>query len=529
MTRRFFLTISVVATIFVGMVALVAATAHAATDQNSVVVQLTVLNPVSSSTYSVTIVKNGTGSGTVTSADGGIVCGATCSESNIPNASSTVLTATPDPGSTFIGWSGSGSGPGCSGVGICTVATSSVIIATFDLIPVTPPPSAPPSNPPVNYPSGPSEFIFEGFSTDISTTSAVINWYTTQPSVSSISWGLNSDGAGGSGSETTYNSWHSIELDNLSPDTGYVLTIRATSQSGAVIYDTYYFRTLPITNAIPLNVTDFTGQVSFGGNILLSWVNPFEPDFSSVVVTRGTRFFPRDPSEGYLVYQGPEEEALDTHVVAGQDYYYSAFVTNTEGAHSSGTLLKYGIPFSSETPATSTPIFGGGIIPVATSTIASIFSLIQFIQNNISIPEINSTVSVSASLPILIEIPANDVPLNTEETTIVIEEGSGAQTFIFQKLDDGSLRVLVPTILSSGKNLFTIDFLQLGSEVQINGTFLTSGQHPSEPSVGIFAYLFETYVSNNFLCTTLPIMLMFFIFMAMLVVVILMVKGDRLS
>ena len=78
--------------------------AHAQTDQNASIIQLTVLNPVSTTTYSISLIRNGTGSGTITSADGNIICGSMCFETNIPNASSTVLTAVADPGSTFIGW-----------------------------------------------------------------------------------------------------------------------------------------------------------------------------------------------------------------------------------------------------------------------------------------------------------------------------------------------------------------------------------------------------------------------------------------
>ncbi len=74
------------------------------------------------------ITKDGTGSGTVTSAPAGINCGASCSQ---PMAAGTAmtLTATPTSGSTFMGWSGA-----CSGTGTCAVMVSSAIAvnATFD-------------------------------------------------------------------------------------------------------------------------------------------------------------------------------------------------------------------------------------------------------------------------------------------------------------------------------------------------------------------------------------------------------------
>ena len=83
----------------------------------------------SSSTLSVTLA--GTGSGTVTSSDGDVNCGTTCSAS-YSNGSSVTLKATPAAGSSFAGWSGGG----CSGTtSTCTVSVTSAttVTATFNL------------------------------------------------------------------------------------------------------------------------------------------------------------------------------------------------------------------------------------------------------------------------------------------------------------------------------------------------------------------------------------------------------------
>ena len=81
-----------------------------------------------------TVIKSGTGSGTVSSNPAGINCGTDCSESYAFNTSVT-LTAAPSTGSTFTGWSGGG----CSGTSICTVnlATGTSVTASFivNLIP----------------------------------------------------------------------------------------------------------------------------------------------------------------------------------------------------------------------------------------------------------------------------------------------------------------------------------------------------------------------------------------------------------
>lgn len=64
------------------------------------------------------VIKTGTGDGSVSSVPAGIDCGGDCSEIYQTNTIVT-LTATPDDGSAFDGWSGA-----CSGTGECTVTMS---------------------------------------------------------------------------------------------------------------------------------------------------------------------------------------------------------------------------------------------------------------------------------------------------------------------------------------------------------------------------------------------------------------------
>jgi|GEM_PF-1763337 len=87
--------------------------------------------------YALTVTKNGTGSGTVTSIPAGISCGADCTE-NYNAGTSVTLTAAASTGSAFAGWSNGG----CSGTAAtCTVTMNAArsVIATFNLaIPAAP-------------------------------------------------------------------------------------------------------------------------------------------------------------------------------------------------------------------------------------------------------------------------------------------------------------------------------------------------------------------------------------------------------
>ncbi len=76
-------------------------------------------------TYLLTVARSGSGSGTITSLDGKINCGAVCAVSYVSGTTVT-LTASAASGSSFAGWSGGG----CSGTGNCTVAVNSALSVT---------------------------------------------------------------------------------------------------------------------------------------------------------------------------------------------------------------------------------------------------------------------------------------------------------------------------------------------------------------------------------------------------------------
>jgi M6 family metalloprotease-like protein len=85
-------------------------------------------NTSAGTSYTLSVAKAGTGSGTVTSNPAGISCGATCSVS-YASGTSVTLTATPASGSIFAGWSGA-----CTGTGSCvtTMSAARSVTATFD-------------------------------------------------------------------------------------------------------------------------------------------------------------------------------------------------------------------------------------------------------------------------------------------------------------------------------------------------------------------------------------------------------------
>jgi PKD repeat protein len=85
------------------------------------------------SNFGLVVSKQGTGTGLVTSSPAGISCGTTC-QSTLTSGSTVTLSATPNPGSVFAGWSGD-----CSGTGSCQLTMSQARSVTATFAPNLPP------------------------------------------------------------------------------------------------------------------------------------------------------------------------------------------------------------------------------------------------------------------------------------------------------------------------------------------------------------------------------------------------------
>jgi hypothetical protein len=112
-----------------GMGGLTTAKAQQPVTQNQFIFLPLIFNDFpTTANQTLTVIKSGDGSGTITSSPAGINCGSACS-ALFTNDTSVTLTATPNAGSTFIGWSGSG----CSDIGTCIVTMNAArsVTATF--------------------------------------------------------------------------------------------------------------------------------------------------------------------------------------------------------------------------------------------------------------------------------------------------------------------------------------------------------------------------------------------------------------
>jgi len=173
-----------------------------------------------------------------------------------------------------------------------------------------------------------------------SVNSAKILWETEEPTVSRIYWGKTRDYEEGSLAEISFLKNHAIKIENLSASSRYFLKIIILNSAGAKKeIEGLSFETLnPPDTEAPANVGNLQARI-FDDFILLSWENPAENDFEAVRITKMEKFYPRDPLEGKVVYEGRGTRAEDREIEKGGKYYYSVFSRDKSGNYSSGAVI----------------------------------------------------------------------------------------------------------------------------------------------------------------------------------------------
>jgi len=172
-------------------------------------------------------------------------------------------------------------------------------------------------------------------------TGALISWTTNRATRYELRWGRTQSYELGFVTGHLYHQDHATHIDGLEPDTVYEYEIVSYDRGGnSRILSQGRFRTLTQPDIIaPSNVADFRAAVE-GTDVLLSWKNPLQ-DFVYVRIVRNPFFYPRDPNDGYVIYQGSLERFADRAALADiHELYYTAFVYDSSGNRSSGAITK---------------------------------------------------------------------------------------------------------------------------------------------------------------------------------------------
>ncbi len=209
--------------------------------------------------------------------------------------------------------------------------------------------------------SGSSQITITVFSTDITHNSARFNFQTNVFTSASISWGETFDFELGTQANLAASKTHEIFLSGLKPNTRYYYKITNRTENGGQHEFIQEFTTKAIPDTTPpqnLWQINATFKTSF---IELTWRNPSDVDFEKILIVRSPQFYPRDPGEGKIIYEGAGNYVRDSDFELGKTYYYTLFSIDDNGNYSSGAVIRITIPLTpGSTPITPPEIPKGG-------------------------------------------------------------------------------------------------------------------------------------------------------------------------
>lgn len=220
-------------------------------------------------------------------------------------------------------------------------STTSDSVSTTTLA-VPPPPPTPTSTPLTSNTSGATAVAdpqLTRFAVTPSFTSARMEWKTEPRARYELRWGQTESYELGLLTTNIYQGSHETVLGDLEPNTMYEYELIAYGRYGQVVVvarDQFMTLALPDTT-LPANISNFRAAAD-GADVVLTWQNP-ETDFARVRIVRNPRFYPTDPNNGFVVYDGPGSRFRDVGILNSFDgVYYTAFTYDEAGNRSSGAL-----------------------------------------------------------------------------------------------------------------------------------------------------------------------------------------------
>jgi len=176
---------------------------------------------------------------------------------------------------------------------------------------------------------------------DITFNSAKVLWDTDEQALCKFYLGESADYEIGIFSEISFFFKHSEGLTNLLEGTIYHFKIfcmdtnRNESETSDWVFET-------LISPMPQNVNNLRTEPG-DKQITLIWENPKELDFEGVRIVRNDKFYPSNPQDGVIIYEGQNNSFVDINLENRKRYYYAVFSYNKAGIFSSGAIV-------SETP-----------------------------------------------------------------------------------------------------------------------------------------------------------------------------------
>jgi len=237
------------------------------------------------------------------------------------------------------------------------------------------------------------------------TNSVEVSWKTNRYAQFELRWGKTASYELGFVINELYKRGHTSLITDLEPGTRYEYQLIGYDRNGRqVILASKNFKTLQLPDDVPpSNVSNLHAEVR-GNDIVLNWDNPMESDFSHVRIVRSHLFYPTDPYNGVIAYQGSGHSFVDRGAAQeGIVQYYTVYSYDTEGNISSGAVVRVIFETVKER----------GDIP---QTLALTFSDIELVQSG----QVITSDDIDADLPLTLRIAYDMLPEHLKSIIITL-------------------------------------------------------------------------------------------------------------
>lgn len=358
---------------------------------------------------------------------------------------------------------------------------------------------------------------------------AIISWDTVVPALGSISWGVKDSYNAGVINGISIETHHEMTIENLSASTTYSYSIESSLQTNYYASNLGIFTTAPIPEIKIIPSIYNLIATPTQNEIIFNWNNPEGKDFYGVRIVRSPFFFPADPLEGKIIYDGRGSYARDSDIELDKKYYYTAFSYNKDLDFSSGVLVegflkskqvvgagKVSEDLSKQTTgvargkedlykvaSSSKEIIGGevkslgqGILPI---------NNFVFIEGDTEFAVSSGTIKVYPFTDSKIIIDVNILPPQTKILILKIQDPSNVfKIFSYSFSLDPTRKVYYVVIPKLGNNIYHFSIASYGldnKEVSLtNGLFDIKAaeekgpQSPFGPTLTFFNKLWITFV-----------------------------------
>lgn len=295
--------------------------------------------------------------------------------------------------------------------------------------------------------------------------SVVIRYETRGYVRSSMRWGNTISYELGSLVERSFSTYHETTIVGLTPAMTYQFSIEGENYRGErrVLTESTFATLAPLDTFPPGNVQALTA-IQDGDDIVLTWINPQDPDFARVRVLRSERFYPSDLADGWVVYDDLGHEARDVGIVrTASQVYYTVFTYDSLGNVSSGAVVALSMQKATSTvetgrtPTTSVPIDSSD--PTA-NEIALTADSVHIVQQGMVVEAADGVYRIDGAKEFTIRIPYDRMPMHLKTilvTMVMMDDMEKKFSFLLRSNDakteysahlsplgiEGSYRVIV--------------------------------------------------------------------------------------